>query len=295
MPGYSGPAPTVVPLRSVYSTHCVSSRMAEKPPFRFPELSCWKKFTSDSWWLKHITLNHPEHHQVARQKNLIIRSTHRHVEPAQRREFNNNKHSVEDLEALPTSNTLKTSQSGSLNNRRVLCRRRTYTIALALCWLITFLGHWKVMLRVAWRRTYGTILTTRSQRVKCTNTSSLGSRRMASRRSMTTFWKKKTLVCVSQASKTGMASKSLWLACQMISLFGSGNYTLWRIWDRMTITNAISNTRIKTSSKACNGWCGSQPTPSISVTPLSVALTAIRHCNAAIPKCILRTGGGRPR
>jgi len=35
--------------------------------------------------------------------------------------------------------------------------------------------------------------------------------------------------------------------------------------------------------------------PSILFTPLSVALTAIRHRNASVPKCTLRTGGGRHR
>jgi len=164
-----------------------------------------------------------------------------------------------------------------------------------LHWVITLLSHRNATLRVSLRRTYRILPTTRLRGVNSTNTSSVGSRSMVWRRTMTMCWRKKTPLCFSQASKTAMASRSWWLSCQMIWHSGSGNYRLSRIRNRITFTNALSNIGVETSSKASDGWCGSDHRQSILFTPLSVAFTAIHHRNASVLKCTLRTGCGRSR
>jgi len=194
-----------------------------------------------------------------------------------------------------TLNTLKTSQTQSLNHRHLLCRRQKHTLSPAACWLITLLSHGNATLRVALRRTFKTIPTTCLRRMESRNISSVRLRKRVWKCTMTTCWRKKRPLCISQGSKTEFESRTSWLACQMITVSGSGNYTLWRIWDGMTITNGLSNTGVETSSTAWDGWCGSQPMLSISFTHLSVALTVICHWNTSILKCTLRTAGGRHR
>jgi len=78
-----------------------------------------------------------------------------------------------------TSNTLKTSQTRSLNHRHLLYHRREYTPAPVLRGAIALLSHGNAIVRVFLRRTYKTIPTTRLRRVKSTNISSVGSRRRA--------------------------------------------------------------------------------------------------------------------
>ena len=194
---------------------------------------------------------------------------------------------------FPTWNMLITSLTRSLNHRHLLSCDLNLTLASALSWAIILLSHGSAILRVPMRRIHKTIPTTHLRCVWSINVSSVGSRRSIWRHTMTTCWRKKTLLGISYWSTTRMASSSEWLACQMIRLWKSRNYTLLRIWHGMTITNALSNTVVETSSQVYDSWCSSQPTPGISFMPFSGTLPEILHWNASILKFTLWTGGWR--
>jgi len=151
---------------------------------------------------------------------------------------------------FPTSNTLKSSQPRSFNRRHILSYGLNDTPTLALCYAITLLSPMNPNLRVTLTLTDNTIPTAHLWRVKSANSSSVASRRRAWRRTKITCWRKKTPLCIFQASKTGIALRCSLLACQMIRLSGRANYTLSMIWDRMTIIIALSNAGVGTSSLA---------------------------------------------
>jgi len=100
-PDCSGPALTLVPFYSEYSTPRMLSTMPEEAHFCCPKYSRRKKFTLDSWRLKYIKFHHPEHLLVARRKSMTVCSAPQRLEPAQCPEFNANKDSVEDLDGFP--------------------------------------------------------------------------------------------------------------------------------------------------------------------------------------------------
>jgi len=74
--------------------------MPEMPRFRCPECSSQKKFTSETWPLKHIKLHLPEHLQVAHTKNLSLRTVPRQLRHSEHHEYNTKKDSMEDLDVF---------------------------------------------------------------------------------------------------------------------------------------------------------------------------------------------------
>jgi len=82
----------------LHSSHVLT--MTEKTAFRCTKFSWWKKFTSHSWWLKHIKFHHHEHLHIARMNGLTIRSAPRRVEPAHRCELHAKIDPVQDLDGF---------------------------------------------------------------------------------------------------------------------------------------------------------------------------------------------------
>jgi len=194
---------------------------------------------------------------------------------------------------FPTSNRFKSRQARNLNHLHLLWPGPNHTPPLSLRCVIASQCNLTATLRVALRQTYNRIPTDYVWRMKKTNIRSVESRRRVWWRTMATCWRQKTPLRLSRSFETGMPSRSLQQACQMIGLSGSWNYTLSMIWAGMSINNALSNTGVETSSKAWDARCGTQPMPSISFMPFGFASTAIRHRNSSIPQCSLQTGGGR--
>jgi hypothetical protein len=263
--GCWGAAPTFVVCYTQYSTPCVSSTLPEKPPLLCAEFSFRKMFISDRWQIliSHYTiLNTFKLHarriwpSAARPDTLympcMVYWTQSKIESK-----------TETLVA--TSNLLKISQIRSLDHRDLLCRGQTHTLAPVLHWAMTLLSHGNAMLMVALRQNCRSIPTTCLWGVKSTNISGVESRKSVWRHTMRMFARKITQICVSEASKMRIASRSLWLAWQMIQLSGSGNYTLSRIAEAMTITHTPSYTWLQISLNELDAWWCRQPTPSFKI------------------------------
>jgi len=294
-PDCSGPAPTFVPFYSQCSTPRVSSPMPIKTPFRCPKFWCRKKFTSASWQLKHIKLHHPAHRQVARQKNLTIRSAPRCVEPTQRHGFSPTKDSVEVLDTFPYLEELENvADSESQPPPPPPPRMDTYPGAgaplgeyIAEPWECDAAGCLETILQ---NNPYHLFATREGYKyIQC----------RIKKKGMKTDYdnvpKEEYTALQFRSFKTGDCIQTL--VASMPDDQALGEWELHTLEDMKWNDNHQCPIKYWSRDiiKAWDGCCGSQPALSIIFTPLSIALTAIRHRTASIPKRILRTCGGRHR
>jgi len=266
--------------------------MPEMTSFHCFECLCQKKFTLEGWELNHIQLHHLEHIEVARQENVTIRSVPWCIEPAQHRQFHTQKDAVEVLDIFPFMQHIENiTDSESQPMPPLLPWMETYPGASSS--LSEFIAEWwecnaqGCLEKNRQNNPYHPFATHAEYKyIHC------GIKMIGMKMYYDNMLKEENTTLCFQASKMGLASGSLWLACQMIRLSGSGHYTLSRRWDAMTITNAQSNPGVGTSSKAWYGWCDSKPTSSIQDMTLSIALTTMFPENAAIPNVQCKLGVG---
>jgi len=294
-PGYSGTAPTGVPFYSVHSAPHKSSTTPEKSPFRCPQCSRHERFTSDSWRLKHINLHDPEHHQVECQKIVTMHSIPHHVEPTQRHESNGTSDSVEKLDICSYLDHLEQiSGSESQPPPPPLPQTEIYHGASALlCEYIAEPGEQDAQCCLetdVLNNPYYPFVTREEYKyIQCG----------IKKRGMKTYYDN-----VLKEANTALRIPSFRIGDGIKKLVASmPDDQALAHWELHTLEDVRWNDNhqhpieywSRDISNRMRWWGGSQRTPSISCMPLSVALTAICHQNATIPKCTLWTGGGRHR